>query len=184
MVLTLTSPADRVASRRGSNQVTTQKPGSMSRSSVLTLDVTPWHEAPAHPSLSLSAVSLRARSDPLRCAVAALALAWRSPACAEPLLRPGGASFAVWWASVHLCTSLLRSICSRSVPLGLRVCLQTVQLLASGPVRELGTAHVAAVPVRVRHVRVGVWRGRHAPWHVAPSAFSLQVSKFTCFVCV
>ena len=33
--------------------------------------------------------------------------------------------------------------------------MQTVQLLASDPVRELGTAHVAAVPVRVRHVRVG-----------------------------
>ena len=141
------------------------------------------HQA-AHPTLSLSAVSLRARSDPLRCAVAALALAWRSPACAEPLLRPGGASFAVWWASVHLCTSLLRSICSRSVPLGLRVCLQTVQLLASGPVRELGTAHVAAVPVRVRHVRVGVWRGRHAPWHVAPSAFAARTMLlFLCGYC-
>ena len=38
---------------------------------------------------------------------------------------------------------------------------------ASGSVWELGTAYVAAVPVRVRHVRVGAWRGRHAPWHVA-----------------
>ena len=44
-------------------------------------------------------------------------------------------------------------------------------------VRELGTAHVAAVPVRVRHVRVGVRRGRHAPWHVSPSAFAAGVSR-------
>ena len=48
-------------------------------------------------------------------------------------------------------------------------------------VRELGTAHVAAVPVRVRHVRVGVWRGRHAPWHVSPSAFAAGVSRGSRF---
>ena len=51
----------------------------------------------------------------------------------------------------------------------------TAQRLASGPVRELDTAHVAAVPVRVRRVRAGAWRGRHAPWYASPST-SLQVS--------
>ena len=35
--------------------------------------------------------------------------------------------------------------------------LATVQRLASGPVRELGTAHVAAVPVRVRHEVMSAW---------------------------
>ena len=67
------------------------------------------HQA-AHPTLSLSAVSLRARSEVrCRCVGSGVALRgseWRSPACAEPLRRPGGVSFAVWRASVHLCSGL------------------------------------------------------------------------------
>ena len=70
--------------------------------------------------------------------------------------------------ALGLCGALagLSSLSGRPQSASAQVCapgaasvLATVQRLASGPVRELGTAHVAAVPVRVRHVRVGAWRG-------------------------
>ena len=92
--------------------------------------------------------------------------------------------------ALSLCGALagLSSLSGRPQSASAQVCapgaasvLATVQRLASGPVRELGTAHEAAVPVRVRHVRVGVWRGRHAPWHVSPSAFAASSFRYAVY---
>ena len=105
----------------------------------------------------------------------------------EPLLRPGGASFAVWWASVHLCTSLLLDHdLLRSVPLGLRVCLQTVQLLASGPVRELGTPRGRRPREGPSCPRGGVARAART---VARSAFGFRCKNYVvvfvwCYCCL